>query len=59
MDSIAVKGAAQKRASTFAEPLKMLKRIGSTDYIVTVRFSETLKETLEDKILRLIAREVG
>jgi hypothetical protein len=39
---------------TKAEPLKLLKRIGSTVYSVNVRFSETSKETLEDKILRLI-----
>jgi hypothetical protein len=42
-----------------AEPLKMLKRIGSTTYKVTIRFSETATETLEDKILRLIEREVS
>jgi hypothetical protein len=59
MDSIDVKGAAQKRAEASAEPLKMLKRIGSTTYVVNVRFSETSKETVEDKILRLIAREVS
>ena len=29
-------------------------RIGSTTFEVTIRFSETSKETLEDKILRLI-----
>ena len=36
----------------------LLKRIGSTVYHVTVHFSETSKETMEDKILRLIEREV-
>ena len=40
------------------EPLNLLKRIGSTTYQVSVYFSETSKETLEDKILRLIEREV-
>ncbi len=34
------------------------KRIGSTTYVVTVNFSNTSKETLEDKLLRLINREV-
>ncbi|MDR2088642.1 MAG: transposon-encoded TnpW family protein [Clostridiales Family XIII bacterium] len=34
------------------------KRIGSTTYVVNVRFCENAKETLEDKILRLIESEV-
>jgi hypothetical protein len=41
-----------------AESLKLLKRIGTTTFEVSVHFSETSKETLEDKILRLIEREV-
>ena len=41
-----------------AKPHKFLKRIGSTNYEVSVRFSETSKETLEDKIFRLMEREV-
>ena len=41
-----------------AEPVTLLKRIGSTTYKVSVRFSETDKETMEDKLLRLIEREV-
>jgi hypothetical protein len=45
-------------ARTAHEPLNLLKRIGSTTYMVNVHFSETSKETLEDKILRLIEREV-
>ncbi|MDR3185518.1 MAG: transposon-encoded TnpW family protein [Christensenellaceae bacterium] len=44
---------------TGAEPRKLLKRIGSTTYTVTIRFSETATETPEEKILRLIEREVG
>ena len=36
----------------------LLKRIGSTTYFVSVHFSEKSKETLDDKILRLIEREV-
>lgn len=39
------------------EPHIMRKRIGSTVYEVSVYFSETSKETLEDKIKRLIERE--
>ena len=42
-----------------AQPPYLLKRIGSTVYHVTIHFSETSNETLEDKILRLIEREVN
>lgn len=41
-----------------AEPIKLLKRIGSTTFIVNVHFSNTSTEPLEDKIHRLIQREV-
>jgi hypothetical protein len=41
------------------EPQKVLRtRIGSTEFLISVRFSETSKETIEDKILRLIESEV-
>lgn len=39
------------------EPVNLLKRIGSTTYLVSVHFSGTSKETMSDKILRLIERE--
>ena len=39
-------------------PLNLRKRIGSTTYIVSVHFSDKSKETLEDKIIRLIESEV-
>ena len=51
------KGAAADRGANAAKPLKLLKRIGSTNYEVSVFFSNTSKETMEDKILRLIERE--
>jgi hypothetical protein len=41
-----------------AEPVKLLKRIGSATVEITVHFSNTNKETLEDKLLRMIEREV-
>ncbi len=41
-----------------AAPLTLRKRIGSTTFLVNVRFSSTSTETLEDKIHRLIQREV-
>ncbi len=34
------------------------KRIGSTTYRVSVHFSKTSRETVNDKILRLIKSEV-
>ena len=41
-----------------AEPLKLTKRIGSTTFTVSVHFSQTSKETVEDKLLRLMERDV-
>jgi len=40
------------------QPVTLLKRIGSTAVEVTVHFSKTETETLEDKLLRLMEREV-
>jgi len=40
-----------------SEPVKLLERIGSTTFKVTVHFSDSKTETMEDKILRLIERE--
>ena len=39
------------------KPLRLTKRIGSTTYKVNVHFSETSKETIGDKIIRLIQSE--
>jgi len=39
-------------------PAKLQKRIGSTVYIINVYTSPTAKETVQDKILRLIESEV-
>ena len=43
---------------TESEPVNLLKRIGSTVYSVSVRFSDKNAETLEDKLLRMIESEV-
>jgi hypothetical protein len=40
------------------EPVKLIKRIGSTTYTVNVRFNDKSTETIEDKVLRLIEGEV-
>jgi len=37
---------------------KFSTRIGSTTYTVTVHHSQTSKETIEDKLMRLIESEV-
>jgi hypothetical protein len=52
-----VNAAITSRITAESEPSKLLKRIGSTEFLISVRFSETSKETIEDKILRLIERE--
>jgi len=39
------------------EPMKFVEQIGSTEFQISVRFSATSKESLEDKILRMIERE--
>lgn len=46
------------RGNAQAKPFKLKQRIGSTTFFVNVRFSNTSAETLEDKIHRLIEREV-
>lgn len=48
---------AVNRAATVcqnAETTKFLRRIGSTTYVVSVHFSQTSRETIDDKFLRLI-----
>ena len=40
------------------QELFIVRRIGGTTYKVKVAFSETEKETMEDKILRMIRNEV-
>jgi len=42
---------------TSQEPRRFVKRIGSTNYRVNVHFSQTSKETMNDKIIRLVKSE--
>jgi hypothetical protein len=49
--------AATARDSAEREPLTLQKRCGSTTYVVSVHFCEDAKETLEQKLFRLIERE--
>lgn len=48
---------AQGEATDNAPPM-FSKRIGSTVYRVTMNFSQTSSETIEDKLLRLMRSEV-
>jgi len=45
--------------TTTPEPFVLQRRIGSTLYRVRARFSETNKETLDDKILRLLKNDLN
>jgi len=50
----------EKEKSSTEQPREkriFTRRIGSTTYRVSVHFSETSKETLDDKIIRLIKNE--
>ena len=48
----------QQPVSKFDTPPCVRKTIDKTTYLVRIRFSETAKETLQDKILRLLREEV-
>ena len=39
-------------------PVALRKQIGGTTYVVRVHFNEDAKESMKDKIKRLIANEV-
>lgn len=41
------------------EPMRLTERIGQTTYKVNVHFSETSKETIGDKIIRMIENEAA
>jgi len=47
------------KINTPQEPYRFKKRIGSTTYRVSVRFSDTSKETADDKIARMIRSDVA
>jgi len=58
MQTIGTNAAMTQGKSTHAEPGKFSKRIGSTVYTVAIHFSQTSKETAQDKLRRLIEHEV-
>ena len=41
------------------KPLLLTKRIGSTTYKVSVHFSQTSKEPMGDKIIRMIEKDAA
>jgi hypothetical protein len=57
MNTVATIGAAKFSLSQSLErPVKLLRRLGLTEYHVALYFSNPSKETLEQKLLRLIER---
>jgi len=59
MNSSTVRNDAAITPEREGEPVKLRRRIGSTTYTLSIRFNETATETAEEKILRMIEREVG
>jgi len=45
--------------TTTAEVRTITRRIGQTNYKINVRFSQTSRENLNDKIMRLIKNEAN
>jgi len=48
-----------KKANPKTEQPDLVKRIGKTTYRVKVHFSTTSKETMSDKIMRLLRNEAS
>ena len=54
-----LKSTREKEISCASEPYRFTKRLGSTTYHVSVRFSETSRETADDKIARMIRSDIA
>ena len=52
--------AAKTKAGQATEhtPATMVRKIGKTTYKVCIHFSQTSKETMDDKLLRLIKNDI-
>lgn len=50
---------ASKAENIKNEPMRLTERIGQTTYKVNVHFSVTSKETIGDKIIRMIENEAA
>lgn len=48
----------QKATPLQGEPIKLLRRIGSTTFEVAIHFSDTGKDTMADIVRRILEREV-
>jgi len=46
-------------AQVYHEGRRFTRRIGNTNYRIGVHFSKTSRETMDDKILRMMKNEVG
>jgi hypothetical protein len=46
-----------KNTAVIDEPYTLLKRIKSTLYVINIHFSKSQKETVEDKLIRIIEKE--
>jgi hypothetical protein len=57
--NVNINASANANVNAKREPLKFKQRIGSTEFTVSVHFSERSSETIEDKILKLIEMEVS
>ena len=55
-NATALKGAAET-SEAGSGPVKLLRRIGSTTYEVTIRFSNTSNDKMADIIRRILERE--
>ena len=49
---------AQKHQTTAPEPFALYRKIGSTHYKVGIHFSQNAKETLDDKVRRLLKNDL-
>lgn len=54
-ENITLKGDTTKTFT--ANPPKITKRIGGTTYVVSIHYSQTSRENINDKITRLIKNE--
>ncbi len=44
--------------TTEQDALVLVRKIGKTTYMVGIHFSQTSKETMDDKVLRLIKNDI-
>ena len=44
--------------TTTEQTAPMIRKIGKTTYMVGIHFSQTSKETMDDKVLRLIKNDI-